>query len=409
MAPRRKNCKLRGRCAPNLRSLRHQLALASVAPSHEAEVVLRGAAYAGILHGASHGSTVVSMHAISLVGVAPPARRAARLGGSRAPARVSRSSHVIATPRRTPARVVVTRASESDGADAEDKDKPVSSDDASSGSKDAETDGADDAASLLAGAEDDVAPALEGDWRDFRAMLVSQEAAASGTSDDDAIKRASGPNLELLKRQNPALAEEKPWAHEIGAPERGCLLVARGDEFTLGQQYFHQAVILILDHSEKGSMGVILNRPTQYSMGYVSGDETGPFAENALYFGGDVGDGTVSFLHGSSKVRDSAEILPGVYLGGYESACELVKDGEMDANECKFFARYCGWGPGQLVGECERGVWHPVACSKQLALKQVIQLPKPLWREVSELVGGEMEAESRRAYGEEREKEGEDE
>lgn len=407
MAPPREKLQnaLNGRSlvAPPIR----QLALARVAPSHEAEVVSRGAACAGNLQGASHGSTVVSMHAISLVGVAPPARRAARLGGSRAPARVSRSSHVIATPRRTPARVVVTRASESDGADAEDKDKPVSSDDASSGSKDAEA--ADDAASLLAGAEDDVAPALEGDWRDFRAMLVSQEAAASGASDDDAVERASGPNLELLKRQNPALAEEKPWAHEIGAPERGCLLVARGDEFTLGQQYFHQAVILILDHSEKGSMGVILNRPTQYSMGYVSGDETGPFAENALYFGGDVGDGTVSFLHGSSKVRDSAEILPGVYLGGYESACELVKDGEMDANECKFFARYCGWGPGQLVGECERGVWYPVACSKQLALKQVIQLPKPLWREVSELVGGEMEAESRRAYGEETEKEGEDE
>ena len=47
----------------------------------------------------------------------------------------------------SPARVVVTRASESDGADAEDKDKPISSDDASSGSKDAEADGAEDAAS----------------------------------------------------------------------------------------------------------------------------------------------------------------------------------------------------------------------------------------------------------------------
>ena len=57
-------------------------------------------------------------------------------------------------------------------------------------------------------------------------------------------------------------------------------------------------------------------------------------------------------------------------------------------------------GPGAVEEECERGVWYPVACSKQLALKQVIQLPKPLWRGVSELVGGEMEAESRRAYGE---------
>ena len=75
-------------------------------------------------------------------------------------------------------------------------------------------------------------------------------------------------------------------------------------------------------------MGVILNRPTQYNMGYVSGQSDGPFAENALYFGGDVGDGTVSFLHGSDKVQGSAEVLPGVYLGGYDSACELVKKEE---------------------------------------------------------------------------------
>ena len=271
----------------------------------------------------------------------------------------------------------------------------------SSSSEQVEEDSESSRESLLSSAEDDVAPALEGDWRDFRARLVSMESGADSSADEDsAVEEASGPNLELLREQNPALAAEKPWAHVIGAPERGCLLVARGDNFVAGQQYFHQAVILMLEHNEKGSMGVILNRPTQYSMGYVSGDESGPFSENALYFGGDVGDGTVSFLHGSSSVTGSVEVSNGVFLGGYESACELVKAGEVEANDCKFFARYCGWGPGQLRSECERGVWYPVACSKQIALKQVIQLPKPLWREVSELVGGDVGYESRKAYGE---------
>ena len=249
--------------------------------------------------------------------------------------------------------------------------------------------------------DDDVAPALEGDWRDFRAMLISQEKGKDELLDEDEIAAASGPNLELLRQQNPKLAKDKPWAHRIGAPEKGCLLLAAADEFTLGQQYFHQAVILLLEHHDKGSMGVILNRPTQYNMGYVSGQSDGPFAENALYFGGDVGDGTVSFLHGSDKVQGSAEVLPGVYLGGYDSACELVKKEEVDANEFKFFARYCGWAPGQLKSECERGVWYPVACSKQLALKQVIQLPKPLWREILELCGGELKSAAAKAYGEE--------
>jgi putative transcriptional regulator len=289
---------------------------------------------------------------------------------------------------------IALRAAKDDAPKNEDdtKKEPEPEPSAASSSEDAEK---------LPTPEDDVAPALEGDWRDFRARLVSMESGAgSSTDEEEKVEEASGPNLELLREQNPALAAEKPWAHVIGAPERGCLLVARGDNFTQGQQYFHQAVILMLEHNEKGSMGVILNRPTQYSMGYVSGDESGPFAQNALYFGGDVGDGTVSFLHGSSSVTGSVEVSAGVFLGGYESACELVKTGEVEANDCKFFARYCGWGPGQLQSECERGVWYPVACSKQIALKQVIQLPKPLWREVSELVGGDVGYESRKAYGE---------
>ncbi len=40
------------------------------------------------------------------------------------------------------------------------------------------------------------------------------------------------------------------WAHEIGSPERGCLLVAR--QPNMGSLYSH-AVILILEHGEYGS------------------------------------------------------------------------------------------------------------------------------------------------------------
>ena len=242
-----------------------------------------------------------------------------------------------------------------------------------------------------------MAPALESDWREFRARLLAREREATPEERASAI---SEENMKVLEAQNPRLAQAKPWAHVIAAPEKGCLLVAADQEFRMSQQYFHQAVILVLEHHENGSMGIILNRPTQYNMGYVSGEPSGPFAENALYFGGDVGDGTVSFLHGREDVKGSVEVLPGVYLGGYESACELV---QQDGSTClpdefKFFARYCGWAPGQLESECERGVWYPIAAAKELSLKQVIQLPKPLWREILELCGGELADIAARAY-----------
>lgn len=245
-----------------------------------------------------------------------------------------------------------------------------------------------------------MAPALESDWREFRARLLARERGGGAAEDAARASAASAANMKVLESQNPRLVANAPWAHALSAPEKGCLLVAADHEFRMSQQYFHQAVILVLEHHENGSMGIILNRPTQYDMGYVSGEPEGPFAKNALYFGGDVGDGTVSFLHGRDDVKGSVEVLPGVYLGGYESACELVQqDGSAcRADEFKFFARYCGWAPGQLESECERGVWYPIAAAKELSLKQVIQLPKPLWREILELCGGELAEVAARVY-----------
>ena len=34
-------------------------------------------------------------------------------------------------------------------------------------------------------------------------------------------------NMKVLEAQNPRLAESPPWAHVIGAPEKGCLLWRR--------------------------------------------------------------------------------------------------------------------------------------------------------------------------------------
>ena len=79
-------------------------------------------------------------------------------------------------------------------------------------------------------------------------------------------REATEANLELLKTQNPGLAKDKAWAHVIAKPEKGSLIVAATDDFVTSQQYFNQCVILLLEHSKDGSMGVILNRPTMYKM-----------------------------------------------------------------------------------------------------------------------------------------------
>ena len=116
----------------------------------------------------------------------------------------------------------------------------------------------------------DVVPDVSGvDWRSFRARLVSGEAEA-----------ATGPSAGL-------------WAHPLGnRPERGMLLIARPYAFQASQTYFQEAVILIIDYSpERGAVGLILNRPTQYALGGLSKDISSAARDGGASVEGDGTDG----------------------------------------------------------------------------------------------------------------------
>ena len=143
------------------------------------------------------------------------------------------------------------------------------------------------------------------DWRTFRARLVASTAIA--TTDD-------------------------PWAHSIPAPETGALLLASPLLFHTTQQYFRQSVILLVEHSpHRGSVGLILNKPTQHRVSRINAsspasisssspnpDPILPIALNPciLYMGGDVRVEGVNIIHSIPGVKGAEEILPGVWWGG---------------------------------------------------------------------------------------------
>lgn len=87
------------------------------------------------------------------------------------------------------------------------------------------------------------------------------------------------------------------WAHPLVRPELGCLVVANGDLFTQHQQYFYKAVILIIQHGDDGSVGLILNRPTTFTMGDVC-----------------TGD-----LHRVPGMEDNVSTRPGLCIYGHEN------------------------------------------------------------------------------------------
>lgn len=207
------------------------------------------------------------------------------------------------------------------------------------------------------------------DWREFRARLV-----ASTASD-----------------QGPSTSEDEPWAHALASPEQGCLLLASPLYFLDGQQYFRNAVILIFHHNPQGSAGLILNRPTEYQLSDVAASGIGTeFGPCRLYLGGDVGPSSAHILHGMPGIQDSIQVLPGLYLGGFEGVKEALSRGMVTPEELKVLTRYCGWGPGQLESEISRGVWYVAATSKHVPLQPTLAgSGETLWHATMQLMGGE--------------------
>eukprot|EP01025_Chloroclados_australasicus_P027284 TRINITY_DN2709_c0_g1_i1.p1 TRINITY_DN2709_c0_g1~~TRINITY_DN2709_c0_g1_i1.p1 ORF type:complete len:313 (+),score=24.09 TRINITY_DN2709_c0_g1_i1:181-1119(+) len=202
------------------------------------------------------------------------------------------------------------------------------------------------------------------DWREFRAKLVQLEKSWSNQSiqDKESIIHAD-PSVNLKQ-------DKSIWAHLISQPERGCLLVSSASD--LG--FFNNTAILLLQHEDqKGSLGLILDRPSPLMVHdvFTRRDVSDIFGGETIYFGGPVGYDRIHVLHGQQCVRGGKEILRGVYVGGMDDACQLIQAGEANKEQFRLLFGYCGWDPFQLAAELHDESWYIVSASRELILRLI--------------------------------------
>jgi putative transcriptional regulator len=128
----------------------------------------------------------------------------------------------------------------------------------------------------------------------------------------------------------------------------GSLLIART---ILKDGFFAQTVILLLQHSEEGAFGVVLNRPAEV-------DDL-PFP---LFIGGPCKFQGLIMVHGHAdwvSEEDRQEVCPGVFLGTAECVSRVSEadDAEKETYQFRVFSGYSGWGPDQLEREMSEGSW----------------------------------------------------
>ena len=160
---------------------------------------------------------------------------------------------------------------------------------------------------------------------------------------------------------------------------RGQLLVAGP---TLLDPNFWRTVVLVVEHTDEGALGLVLNRPSETVVSdavpeleeLIDGDEL-------LYIGGPVQPAAVVVLARFEEPSDSALIA-------FEDVGVLGSGDLMEGTpviEGRAFVGHAGWGSGQLDSEIERGDWilEPARRSDAFA-----ESPRDLWASVLTRKGG---------------------
>jgi putative transcriptional regulator len=171
----------------------------------------------------------------------------------------------------------------------------------------------------------------------------------------------------------------------------GRLLVATPQ---LADPNFRRSVVLVVEHEvEDGTLGVVLNRPTEVPVDRVlppwSELVTGP---SVVFQGGPVAlDSALALAH----IPGTEEPLGWRALSGSPAVArvglvDLDAPPELLAPEVarlRVFAGYAGWGAGQLRSEIEEGAWYVVPAQSGDVF---MDAPDRLWQDVLRRQGGDL-------------------
>jgi putative transcriptional regulator len=166
----------------------------------------------------------------------------------------------------------------------------------------------------------------------------------------------------------------------------GRLLVATP---VLDDPNFRRTVVLLLDHSGEGALGIVVNRPLQVDVSAVL-PLWQPYATapGRLFQGGpvalDSALGVVAVPGDDEEPMGVKRIIGSLALVDLDMPPEIISGGVAGL---RIFAGYAGWGAGQLEAEIEDGAWYVVDAESR---DPFTDAPELLWRQVLRRQRGEL-------------------
>lgn len=163
------------------------------------------------------------------------------------------------------------------------------------------------------------------------------------------------------------------------APAQGRFLVATRD---LQGSFFAETVILLVQHDELGTMGLIVNQPSDVGLATMLPEihNLVEFDGN-LYIGGPVSTyGIMMLVHSEREPAESEHIFGNVYASGSRDLLlEMLNDADA-LSRIRLYAGHAGWSPGQLDSEIARGSWEVVPANEAMVFSRE---PGEIWKKLA--------------------------
>ena len=138
-------------------------------------------------------------------------------------------------------------------------------------------------------------------------------------------------------------------------PGRGMFLLAAP---RLEDPRFARTVVLLLEYDETGALGIVINRPTQFSLRDVSPEPLPGTRDHYIHYGGPVEPGRLTALFRSPDAIEETQHLFGDVHGSIRlDTLRKFLEHDERAADVRTYAGYAGWAPGQLDAELARGDW----------------------------------------------------
>lgn len=150
---------------------------------------------------------------------------------------------------------------------------------------------------------------------------------------------------------------------------------------------FEKTVIFITQYSDKGALGVAINRPSAFKLiDLVPDINSALFKQSAIFLGGPVHPKSIFFLKNTPGGPGVTRVIDGVFAGGGSRALKDLLDKKQYAGTLRTYAGYSGWYPGQLETEVGRGDWKTIEADGSLVFSSDTS---GLWQKLSSATQGQ--------------------